>query len=545
MTTETSYLLSVICAMPLMAALIVLLLPASRVRSIRHVTVGAMVLLFGTSLLLLRGNYDTAELQFTERYALVPHFGINYSVGVDGLSLWLVILTTFITPLATYASWSHIDNKLKTYACSLLILESAILGAFVALDVLLFYALWELTLVPMFFIIGLWGGTRRAYAALKFFLFTAAGGALMLVAILYLAMQYHAVTGHYSFELRDLKQLLLPTQVQVWLFGAFALAFAIKVPVFPFHTWLPDAYVQAPTGGSVMMSAVMAKLATYGFLRFAMPLFPWGSHQASATIVLLAVVGVIYGAFCAFSQSDVKKLVAYSSLSHLGFVMLGIYSVSSTGLRGSILQMVNHGISTGALFLLVGVLYERRNTRILGEFGGVAKVMPVFAAVFVLVTLSAIGLPTTNGFIGEFMILGGAFTSEMLGQHGPIAALFAGSALVLAPMYALHAVFKLFWGPLNRPENGQLMDLTGRERIVFAPLLALIFYIGLFPNHMLQPMSASVDRFVLEYGAKLRASDQNPNGRGLLEERFEPVRPPPRTPPDDRMPLASTLPPSD
>jgi NADH-quinone oxidoreductase subunit M len=542
MTTEATYLLSVLCAMPLLAALIVLFSPRQNVRFIRHFTVCVMLATFAVSLFLLGGDFSTAQMQFAERYALVPSYGIAYSVGVDGVSLFLVLLTTFITPLATYASWTHIDTKLKEYAISLLVLEGAILGAFVSLDLLLFYACWELTLVPMFMIIGVWGGAQRAYAALKFFLFAMAGSSLMLVAILYLVAQYKAETGHYSFDLHELKLLLLPVSTQLWLFAAFALAFAIKVPVFPFHSWMPDAYVQAPTGGSVMLSAVMAKLATYGFLRFAMPLFPWGSHRASATLVLLAVIGIIYGAYCAWSQSDVKKLVAYSSVSHLGFVMLGIYTVSSTGLRGSILQMVNHGISTGALFLLVGVIYERRNTRNLEEFGGVAKVMPAYAAVFVIVMLSAIGLPTTNGFVGEFMILGGAFTSEMLGQYGPLAAVFAGSALVLAPMYVLHAVFKLFWGPLDKPENQRLADLTGRERLVFAPLLSLIFYIGLFPNHMLEPMTASVDRFALEYTAKLRASDRNPNTRGLLEQSNEPAPAPvPEVPRKDRMPLAATV----
>jgi NADH-quinone oxidoreductase subunit M len=543
MTFEPTYLLSALCFLPLLAALIVSLIPRRKVVLVRRFTVCAMFALFALSLCLLGGDFTTAEMQFGESYALVPSHGIRFSVGVDGMSLWLVLLTTFITPLATYASWRQIDTKLKEYAFSLLVLESAVLGAFVALDLFVFYVCWELTLVPMFMIIGIWGGARRAHAALKFFLFTMAGSALMLVAILYLVAQYEAQTGHYSFALQDLKLLLLPVSTQLWLFVAFAFAFAIKVPVFPFHSWLPDAYVQAPTGGSVMLSAVMAKLATYGFLRFAMPLFPSGSHQASSTLVLLAVVGIIYGAFCAWSQSDVKRLVAYSSVSHLGFVMLGIYTVSANGLRGSILQMVNHGITTGALFLLVGVIVERRSTGKLAELGGLAKVMPAFAVVFIVVTMSAIGLPTTNGFVGEFMILAGAFTTDMLGQHGPVAAIFAATALVLAPVYVLHAVFKIFWGPLDNPANRVLVDLTRRERLVFAPLVGLIFYIGLFPNHMLTPMTASVDHFALEYTTKLRASERNPNRRELLEERpkLEPAPTPQEPPRKERMPLAATV----
>jgi len=516
----TTHLLSLLCGVPLVAAFAVLFLPRQMVSLIRGFTIFVMVAVFLLSLYLLKGDYTTAAMQFTERYVLVPKYGITYSVGVDGMSLWLLLLTTFITPLATYASWTHIDTKVKEYALSLLLLESAMLGAFVALDLFLFYVLWELMLVPMLLIIGVWGGVQRVYAAVKFFLFTMVGSLLMLVAILYLVAQYKEQTGHYSFELRELKYLLLPVTTQLWLFAAFALAFAIKVPMFPVHTWLPDAHVQAPTGGSVILAAVLLKLGTYGFLRFAMPLFPSGSHRCSSTLALLAVVGIIYGAYCAWVQPDVKKLVAYSSVSHLGFVMLGIYSLSSHGLTGSILQMVNHGISTGALFLLVGVIYERRHTRLLADFGGLAKVMPQYALVFVIVTMSSIGLPTTNGFIGEFMILAGAFMSETLGRHGPLAAVFAATGVILAAVYMLHAVLKMFWGPLTNPENRDLPDLTRRERWVLAPLVVLIFYIGLFPGRMLNDMKPSVDRFALEYMAKLYAGDQHPDARGLLEESF-------------------------
>jgi NADH-quinone oxidoreductase subunit M len=529
--------LSVLCASPLLAAAVIAFTSRARERFIRRFTLVAMALTFGLSLLLLTGDYSTAAMQFAERHVLVGKYGIAYSVGVDGMSIWLVLLTTFIMPVATLFSWSHIDTKIKAYAISLLVLESAVIGAFISLDLLLFYMFWELTLVPVFLVIGLWGGERRTYAALKYFMFTLAGSSLMLVAIVYLAAQYHSETGHYTFELAHLKLLLLPVDTQLWMFAAFALAFAVKVPLFPFHSWLPDAYVQAPIGGAVVLSAVTAKLATYGFLRFAMPLFPSGSHRSSSTLVLLAVIGIIYGAYCARTQSNVKRLVAYSSISHLGFVMLGIYTLNSSGLRGSILQMVNHGISTGALFLLVGVIHDRRQTLNLNEFGGVAKVMPMYAAVFMIVTMSAIGLPATNGFIGEFMILGGAFGSDMLGVHGPLAALVSATALVLAPAYALRAVYKLFWGPLDKPANQALSDLTRRERLVFAPLLALIFFLGLYPNSVLKNMNASVDRFALEYTTKLRTSELNPNTRGLLRENLEPA--PPEAPGKDRIRLAA------
>ncbi len=512
----SQHLISLLLALPLFAALVVLFTPRQMVGFIRGITVLAMLAELVASFGLLDGHYETAAMQFPERHVLVPTYGITYSVGVDGISLWLVLLTTFITPLATYASWTHIGTKVKEYAICLLMLEGAMLGAFFALDLFIFYVFWELMLVPMVLIIGIWGGVQRIYAAVKFFLFTMVGSVLMLVAILYLVAQYKAQTGHYSFELAELKLLLLPLKAQLWLFAAFALAFAIKVPMFPFHTWLPDAHVQAPTGGSVILAAVLLKLGTYGFLRFAMPLFPSGSHRMGPFIAGLAVTGIIYGAYCAWQQQDVKKLVAYSSVSHLGFVMLGIYSITSHGLSGSILQMVNHGISTGALFLLVGVIYERRHTRNLDEFGGLAKVMPAYAAVFVIVTMSSVGLPTTNGFIGEFMILAGAFMSAHLGISGPLCAFLGATGVILAAVYMLHAVLKMFWGPITKPENEGLPDLTRREGIALAPLLLLIFYIGLFPGRMLDSMKASVDTFASEYTNKLAQGDRHPTTRDIL-----------------------------
>jgi NADH-quinone oxidoreductase subunit M len=511
-----TYLLSALVGLPLLAGVACMFMPRQNVAVLRGFTVAVMLVTFVVSLVLLEGNYQSAAYQFLHSVPLIPAYGVSYTVGVDGISLWLILLTTLITPLATYASWTHIETKVKEYAISFLLLESFMIGAFVALDLFLFYVFWELMLVPMVLIIGVWGGKDRVYAAVKFFLYTMVGSLLMLVAIIYLAVQYQAEAGHYSFALADLKNLLLPVPVQMWLFSAFALAFAIKVPMFPFHTWLPDAHVQAPTGGSVVLAAVLLKMGTYGFLRFAMPLFPAASHRLGATIAVIAVVGILYGAYCAWVQRDVKKLVAYSSVSHLGFVMLGLYSVTVHGVSGSILQMVSHGISTGALFLLVGVIYERRHTRDLNEFGGLAKVMPVYATIFVIVAMSSVGLPGTNGFVGEFMILSGAFVSRYLGA-GPWLATASAIGVILAAVYMLHAVLKMFWGPVDKPENEGLPDVTPRETLALAPLLVLVFWIGLYPSPFLSRMEPAVEIMTREYGAKLAASDANPGQRGILE----------------------------
>jgi NADH-quinone oxidoreductase subunit M len=351
----------------------------------------------------------------------------------------------------------------------------------------------------MYLIIGIWGGKDRIYAALKFFIYTMVGSLLMLVAILYLVAQYQALSGEYSFALADLLRLQLTQDEQIWLFAAFALAFAIKVPMFPLHTWLPDAHVQAPTGGSVILAAVLLKLGGYGFLRFAMPLFPYASHYLGPTLAVFAVVGIIYGAACAWVQRDVKKLVAYSSVSHLGFVMLGIFSITRGGIEGAVLQMIAHGVSTGALFILVGVIYDRRHTRDLADFGGLAKAMPIYTTLFVIVTMSSVGLPGTNGFIGEFMILSGAFVSEELSVWERVFAFFAATGVILAAVYMLHAVLKMFWGPLTNKANMGLADINHREAIALAPLVFLIFWMGMFPSSMLDTMRPSVAHFISQY----------------------------------------------
>ncbi|MBW2465171.1 MAG: NADH-quinone oxidoreductase subunit M, partial [Deltaproteobacteria bacterium] len=397
------HLLTLLITLPMLAAFIVAFLPRQATGTLRTTTVVFMLIELVLSFSLLDGDYTTASYQFLEQYEWIPVLGISYKVGIDGISLWLVLLTTLLTPIALYASWLSVNTKIKEFAVAFLMLEAAMIGAFVALDLFLFYIFWELMLVPMYLIVGVWGGPERVYAAVKFFLFTLVGSLLMLIALLYVVGLYKDLTGVYSFDLEELSRVVIPYGAQLWLFGAFALAFAIKVPMFPFHTWLPDAHTQAPTGGSVILAAVMLKLGTYGFIRFAMPLFPLAAHYLGPTMAVIAVIGIIYGAYCAWAQKDVKKLVAYSSVSHLGFVMLGIFSMNLGGVEGAILQMVNHGISTGALFILVGVIYERRHTRDLDEFGGLAKVMPVYATLFIIVTMSSVGLPGTNGFIGEFM----------------------------------------------------------------------------------------------------------------------------------------------
>jgi NADH-quinone oxidoreductase subunit M len=496
------HLVTTLLVVPTLGAFVILFTPRQWPNFIRRFSVGAMLLEFAISLGLLFGDFSGGEYRFVEQAAWVESVGISYKVGVDGISLWLVLLTTLLTPISLFVSWTGISTKLKEYALGFLLLETGMLGAFVALDLFLFYVFWELMLVPMYLIIGIWGGPQRVYAAVKFFLYTMVGSLLMLVAILYVVGTYEELAGQYTFDLQQLERVLLPYGTQVWLFLAFALAFAIKVPMFPFHTWLPDAHVQAPTGGSVVLAAVLLKLGTYGFLRFAMPLFPLASHYIGPTLALLAVIAIIYGAWCAWVQRDVKKLVAYSSVSHMGFVMLGVFAMTDHGVSGAVLQMLNHGVSTGALFILVGVIYDRRHTRDLDAFGGLAKVMPWYAIAFVIVALSSIGLPGTNGFVGEFMILAGAFAAQDLQPWATIFTLFAATGVIFAAVYMLHAVLKMFWGPVSKKENEGLPDVTWREGFALAPLLVLVFWVGLFPGTFLDRMSGTVDDFIVSYQGK-------------------------------------------
>jgi NADH-quinone oxidoreductase subunit M len=494
--------------LPFLGTFMLLFTPRQSVKAIRAIALSVMIVEFVVSLHLLTGDFSAGTYLFTAEYALVPRYGLTYAVGVDGISLWLVLLTTFMTPVALFASWTSVDTKVKEFALCFTFLQTAMIGAFVVLDLFVFYVFWELMLVPMYLIIGIWGGKERIYASVKFFLYTMVGSLLMFVAIVYVAVQYQQLTGVWSFDIRQLTALVLDGQTQLLLFIAFALAFAIKVPMFPFHTWLPDAHVQAPTGGSVILAAVLLKMGTYGFVRFAMPLFPLASHRCAPTLSVLAVIGIIYGAYCAWVQKDVKKLVAYSSVSHLGFVMLGLFSITRQGVGGAILQMVNHGISTGALFLLVGVIYERRHTRLLKDFGGLAKGMPLYTLLFVIVTMSSVGLPGTNGFIGEFMILNGAFLSRNLPTPF-FFALFAATGVILAAVYMLHAVLKMFWGPNDNEENHGLADVGGRELTTLAPLVALVFLLGFVPGLFLDKMNPSVEAFLRDYDRKLHDSNYN------------------------------------
>jgi NADH-quinone oxidoreductase subunit M len=486
---ESPSLLSWLIGLPIAGAVAVLFLPRQTPELLKWTTVLVMLGTLSASLLLLAVPMGR-EFHFNQDVVWLPEFGIHYHLAVDGISLWLILLTTFIVPIAAWVSFGSVTMRIKDWCFALLLLEGAMVGALVALDLFTFYVFWELMLIPMYVMIGVWGGTNRIKAAIKFFLYTFFGSVLMLGAILYLAYTYGRVTGGSpSFDYFELQRLLLPRHVQLWLFGAFALAFLIKVPMFPLHTWLPDAHTEAPTAGSIILAAVMLKMGTYGYLRFCIGLFPDASGELAANLAGVAVLGgILYGALCAWRQDDVKRLIAYSSVAHLGYVMLGIFAATPSSLEGSVLQMINHGISTGALFLLVGVIYDRRHTRQLDEFGGLAKVMPIYATVFVIVTLSSVGLPGTNGFVGEFMIITGTFVSTKLGHFNGVQAVGAALGVILGAVYMLGVVEKMFFGPITKRDNQLLPDLNRRELLAVAPLVMAIFVIGFFPNLLLSRM---------------------------------------------------------
>lgn len=487
--------LNVLIGLPLVGALFLLFLPRQSPKFLKAYTLSILLADLAISLVLLRAPMTTGwHYSYTKSW--IPSLGIQYHVAVDGISLWLVLLTTFITPIAAYVTFGSVERRIKDLCFSFLFLQGTMVGAFVSLDLFLFYVFWELMLIPMYLMIGIWGSKDRIKAALKFFLFTMTGSMLMLGAMLYLVYTYSQLTGELSFDLLALNKVLLPKGAQMICFFAFAIAFFIKVPMFPLHTWLPDAHVQAPTGGSMILAAVLLKMGTYAYMRFAMGLFPWAAGSQAANLAGIAVIGgVIYGAFCAWKQGDFKRLVAYSSVAHLGYVMLGLFANTHTSTQGALLQMVNHGITTGALFLLVGVIYDRRHTRELSEFGGLAKVMPVYAAVFVVVTLASIGLPGTNGFIGEFMVIMGTYSSPYLGKYAGIDGVLAAFGVILAAVYMLSVVQKVFFGPLTNAKNKGLRDLTVREGVALAPLVIMIFVIGLFPQIFLDRSSQAVTDF--------------------------------------------------
>ena len=495
---------------PVLGALVIMLIPdrnPSEKKSSASVygwvaLVVSIIIMIVSIFVLLGFDQSSADFQLTEKFAWVAQLDLNYHVGIDGISILLFMLTTLMMPFTILSSFKYIEFRKKEYYIWLLILEASMLGAFVSLNLFLFYIFWELMLIPMFFLIGIWGGKRRIYATVKFVLFTVVGSLMMLAGIIYLAIIARQNFGAFTFEFDKLMQLDIPVQAQLWLFAAFALAFAIKVPMFPFHTWLPDAHVEAPTAGSVILAGVLLKMGGYGFVRLGIPLFGDAALKAAPLMQLLAVIGIVYGACLALAQSDLKKLVAYSSISHLGYVMLGLFALTPEAIQGSILQMVNHGVSTGALFLLVGMIYERRHTREIKDFGGLAYRLPVFSVAFMIITLSSVALPGTNGFVGEFLILLGSFKSAWAyfmageGAFRLILMVFATSGVILGAYYMLWMVQRVFFGPLDNEKNKKLKDLSLREIIVLVPFIIAVFWIGIYPKPYLSKMDVSVAAYV-------------------------------------------------
>ena len=487
--------LNLVIFFPLVGVLVLLFLNKEQKNAARWVALITSLITFGISLWVLTlFNPDNPDLQLVIHlpWIQVAGWNISYYVGVDGLSILLVLLTTFLTSISILSTWTAVEEGVKQFMLFFLLLELGMVGVFLAQDLFLFYIFWEFTLIPMYFLIGIWGGPRRIYAAIKFFLYTMAGSLLMLLAILWLGIEGG------TFAVPELIAANIPGNIQVWLFIAFAAAFAIKVPMWPLHSWLPDAHVEAPTAGSVILAGVLLKMGTYGFVRFNIAMFPQASLQLAPWVALFAVIGILYGAMVSYPQKDVKKLVAYSSVSHLGFVMLGLFALNLQGIQGGILQMVNHGLSTGALFIIVGMLYERRHTRDMDAFGGLWKVMPVYGAMTLIVVLSSMGLPGLNGFVGEFTILLGSWGAGApggaLGSYWFTA--LAAIGIILAAIYMLYFFQKLFLGPVDKEENRKLLDLNWREILVLVPLLIFIFWIGLYPSPFFNLMAASVEKLV-------------------------------------------------
>ncbi len=490
------HLLTIIILVPVVGALATVgysLLPGKREANYKWIALGFSLVDFAVSLLLLRGSHSAAPgFRFEEDVLWIGTIGAHYHVGVDGISLWLVILTTLLMPIAILSSWTAIHKRQLAYYVFLGLLAGAMIGVFVSLDLLLFYLFFEASLVPMFFLIGIWGGERRVYAAVKFFIYTAVGSLLMLVAII--ALYYIYGTFDYTTILAAMTVggATLTSQAQFWLFLAFAFAFCIKIPLFPLHTWLPDAHTEAPTAGSVILAGVLLKMGTYGLLRFNLGLFPEMARDFAPVMITLAVIGIIYGALVAMVQPDVKRLVAYSSVSHMGFVVLGLFSFTELGIQGALFQMLAHGISTGALFLFVGFIYERRHTRMISEFGGLSTPMPWFATLFVFASLSSIGLPFLNGFVGEFLIMIGSWTSTAI-PYPRVATMLAGTGVIWAAVYMLWMLQRVVFGKVTKPENANLRDLNPREIGLILPLLALMLFMGVYPRVFLDRSKASVD----------------------------------------------------
>lgn len=496
-------ILSLLIFLPVFFAFVVAIWPQKS--TTRHLALGFSLIEFLASLILVQKfDSNTASLQMVEKSLWIERFGISYFLGIDGISLMLVTLTTFLTPIIILASWKSIDDKIKGFHSSLFILQTAMLGSFLAMDAVLFYVFWELSLVPMYFIVGIWGGARRIYATIKFFIYTMAGSLLMLLAIIFMMNLTPEVTGGaMSSSLLDFYKLQIPfvagelLSPQTLLFFAFALAFAIKVPMFPLHTWLPDAHVEAPTPGSVILAGVMLKMGTYGFLRWVIPMFPEATEHYGWVFIAAGVIGIVYGALVAMVQPDVKKLVAYSSVSHMGYIIVGMFTMNAYGLNGALYQMLNHGISTGALFILIGMVYERTHSREISKYGGLAGALPIFSIAFVIVTMSSIAVPLTNGFIGEFLILLGSY------EYSPAVAAVSVSGVVLGAAYMLWMVKRVFFGPKGelvlaseKDSHHALLDLSAREIVVLVPLIIMIFWMGICPNHFMDYSKTSVDHLI-------------------------------------------------
>jgi NADH-quinone oxidoreductase subunit M len=502
-------ILSLLIFFPILGAIVLLFINKENGRAIRWVALIFAFVEFIFSLpLFFAFDPKTAAMQFVEDWWWIQSYGISYKLGIDGISLFLVLLTTFLTILCILCSWTAITFRVKEFMISFLFLETGMIGALVSLDLVLFYVFWEVMLIPMYLLIGVWGDPkRRIYAAVKFFLFTMAGSVLMLVAILALYFLNQKATGVSTFDVLELYKSGLPVGTQYWLFGAFALAFAIKVPMFPFHTWLPDAHTEAPTAGSVILAGVLLKMGTYGFIRFAIPLFPKAAFDLLPLVSILAIIGIIYGALVSMMQPDLKRLVAFSSVSHLGYVMLGMFAFNMQGIQGSIYQMLNHGVSTGSLFLIVGMIYERRHTRLIADFGGLSKVMPIYAVFFMIVTLSSIGLPGTNGFVGEFLILLGAFRSNVV--YGVLAA----TGVIFGAAYMLWMFQRVMFGKITRPENEKLKDLNAREISILVPMVIIIFLMGIYPKLFFSKMDASVEKFIKDFKGRVEMKADLPAPR--------------------------------